>query len=235
MERSGGLDVLAAFTEQGAVHAGHPDHRVRRRHRRDGGDPAGRLRLRLEAVQRRGAAPDGGARAGAASGWSPSRRPSPRESKTHLQDIVGKSAVMLEVYKLVARVAAIDGDGAGRGRVGHRQGAGGARDPHAFAARRGAVRAGQLHGADRVAAGVGAVRPRARRLHRRGGGQARPVRDGRTAARCSSTRSATWGRRCRPSCCARCRTARSGRWAAANRSGSTCGWCARPTRTWTRR
>jgi two-component system response regulator AtoC len=30
----------------------------------------------------------------------------PSESKTHLQDIVGKSPVMLEVYKLVARVAA---------------------------------------------------------------------------------------------------------------------------------
>jgi DNA-binding NtrC family response regulator len=33
------------------------------------------------------------------------QKPAPSESKTHLQDIVGKSAIMLEVYKLVARVA----------------------------------------------------------------------------------------------------------------------------------
>ena len=65
MERSGGLDVLAAFTSKAPstpviliTAFGDVD-------RRDGGDPAGRVRLRLEAVQRRGAAPDGGARAGA--------------------------------------------------------------------------------------------------------------------------------------------------------------------------
>src|SRR6185503_13053524 len=33
------------------------------------------------------------------------QKATPSETKTHLQDIVGKSAVMLEVYKLVARVA----------------------------------------------------------------------------------------------------------------------------------
>ena len=69
------------------------------------------------------------------------QKAAPSESKTHLQDIVGKSAVMLEVYKLVARVAGVDGDRAGRGRIGDRQGAGGARDPHALAARGRAVRA----------------------------------------------------------------------------------------------
>ena len=67
-----------------------------------------------------------------------------------------------------------------------------------------------------------AVRPREGRLHRRGRGQARPVRGGRTAARCSSTRLATWAPRCRRSCCACCRTARSAAWAAASRSASTC-------------
>ena len=50
LRRAGGVH------REGAGDAGHPDHRVRRRHRRDGGDPARRLRLRLEAVQHRGAA-----------------------------------------------------------------------------------------------------------------------------------------------------------------------------------
>ena len=43
-----------------------------------------------------------------------------------------------------------------------------------------------------------------------------------TAARCSSTRSATCRPACRPSCCARCRRARSSRWAATSWCPSTC-------------
>ena len=47
--------------------------------------------------------------------------------------------------------------------------------------------------------------------------------DGRTAARFSWTRSANCRWTCRPSCCARCRSARSGRWAPPTGCASTCG------------
>ena len=62
---------------------------------------------------------------------------------------------------------------------------------------------------DRDAARERAVRPRARRVHRRRRRQARPARDRRTAAPCSSTRSASCRWRRRPSCCACSRSARS--------------------------
>ena len=53
----------------------------------------------------------------------------------------------------------------------------------------------------------------------------------RTAAPCFWTRSATCRARCRPSCCAFCRSARSNGWAVAKRFRSTCASSARPTRT----
>ena len=177
MERSGGLDVLAAFTSKApstpvilitafgdvagameAIQRGAYDYVSK---------PFNVEELRLTV-----------ARALERKRLVAEQKAEPSESKTHLQDIVGKSGVMLEVYKLVARVAGstatvlVEGEsGTGKELV--------ARAIHyAFAARRGAVRARQLHGADRVAAGIGAVRPRARRVHRRGGDEARAVRDG---------------------------------------------------------
>ena len=53
------------------------------------------------------------------------------------------------------------------------------------------VRRGELRGDSRRADRVGAVRPRARRVHRRGRRQAGTIRAGATAARSSSTRSPT--------------------------------------------
>jgi DNA-binding NtrC family response regulator len=53
-----------------------------------------------------------------------------------------------------------------------------------------------------------------------------------TAARCSSTRSATPRRPSRSSCCARCRKARSARWAARARCRWTCASSPPPTATW---
>ena len=50
-----------------------------------------------------------------------------------------------------------------------------------------------------------------------------------TAARCSSTRSATCRWRCRPACCACCRNAACSRWAPPSRSRSTSRCCAPPT------
>ena len=68
--------------------------------------------------------------------------------------------------------------GAPARRVGHRQGAGGARHPPLQPARRPPVRGGVLRGHSRHAARVRAVRARARRLHRRQGAPARQVRAG---------------------------------------------------------
>ena len=70
--------------------------------------------------------------------------------------------------------------------------------------------ADQLRRAPRDAARVGAVRPRARRVHRRRRRQQGHLRAGATAAPCSSTRSARRRRACRSSCCACSRRARSG-------------------------
>ena len=58
--------------------------------------------------------------------------------------------------------------GAGGGRERHRQGDGGPGDPHGQRSQEGAARLGQLRGDPREPAGERAVRPRPRRLHRRG-------------------------------------------------------------------
>jgi two-component system response regulator AtoC len=104
MERSGGFDVLAAFTEKApatpvilitafgdvtgamqAIQRGAYDYVSK---------PFNIEELRLtvaRALERRRLV---------------AQKAAPSESKTHLQDIVGKSPLMLDVYKLVARVAA---------------------------------------------------------------------------------------------------------------------------------
>jgi two-component system response regulator AtoC len=105
MERSGGLDVLAAFTNKApatpvilitafgdvagameAIQRGAYDYVSK---------PFNIEELRLTV-----------ARALERKRLVDEQKAEPSETKTHLQDIVGKSAVMLEVYKLVARVAA---------------------------------------------------------------------------------------------------------------------------------
>ena len=71
--------------------------------------------------------------------WRSQAAPAPDPPEVR-QDLVGTSAAMLAVWKLIGRAAGIDGAGAGDGRDRHRQGAGGARHPHLLAARAGAVR-----------------------------------------------------------------------------------------------
>jgi DNA-binding NtrC family response regulator len=104
MERSGGLDVLEAFT------TGAPETPVILI--TAFGDVAGAM----EAIQRGAydyvSKPFNIEELRLTVGRALERRrlvaeqkTVPSESKTHLQDIVGKSPVMLEVYKLVARVA----------------------------------------------------------------------------------------------------------------------------------
>ena len=94
-----------------------------------------------------------------------------------------------------------------------------------------AVRGGQLRRARRDADRGRAVRPRARRLHRRGHASARGASRRPTAAPCSSTRSASCRCRRRPSCCACCRRGPSSRWAPTPPRRSTCASSPPPTAT----
>ena len=94
------------------------------------------------------------------------------------------------------------------GRERQRQGTGGPRAPPAGQRRPGSLRGRQLrrpardHGRERT------LRPRGGRLHRRRPRAQGRLRDGRAAARCSWTRSASSRCRPRPSCCACSRTGR---------------------------
>ena len=84
-----------------------------------------------------------------------------------------------------------------------------ARSTSAAAGTRRAARARQLRGAAADAGRERAVRPREGRVHRRGRACGRAASSWPTAARSSSTRSATCRRRCRSSSCACCRRASS--------------------------
>ena len=93
---------------------------------------------------------------------------------------------------------------------------------YASAPRLATVHEHHLLGAARDAARKRAVRPRARRLHRRASSRSAACSRWPTAARCFSTKSARWCPHCRPSCCGSSRTRRSSASAAPPTSTSTC-------------
>ena len=100
------------------------------------------------------------------------------EARTGQRRVVGHSrAVEGRAGAGRARRADRDDRAADR-RVRHRQGSRRAVHPPRVAAKQRAVRRHQLRRAARSAARIGAVRPRARRVHRRGGGQAGTHRAG---------------------------------------------------------
>ena len=138
---------------------------------------------------------------------------------------------MQRVYDADAQGGGHRRDGAPARRERHRQGADRARHPLQQRAPRRPVRQGRLHDHPADADGERAVRPRARRLHRRRGARASASARRPTAARCSSTRSASCRCRCRPSSCASSRTASSSASAARARCAPTCAWSPRPTAT----
>ena len=87
---------------------------------------------------------------------------------THeFSNLIGRSPAMLELFQLIETVAKTPSTVLITRRVGHRQGDGGQGHPRQLAAPRPAVRGAELRRRARDAARVGAVRPRARRLHRR--------------------------------------------------------------------
>ena len=107
------------------------------------------------------------------------------------QTMVGESYAMRQLREQVAMAAPTNGrvliygeNGTGKELVART-------DPRAEPPAHRAVRRGQLRGDSRRADRERAVRPRARRVHRRGRRSARQVRGWPTAARSSSTRSAT--------------------------------------------
>ncbi len=105
-------------------------------------------------------------------------------------NIIGRSESMLAVFELIETIAQTSSTVLVTGESGTGKELA-ARAIHFNSARkRSAVRRRQLRRADRDAARVGAVRPRPRRLHRRGHQQEGPHRGRRARARSSSTRSA---------------------------------------------
>ncbi len=120
---------------------------------------------------------------------------------------------------------------ADHGRDRHRQGTDRALHSRRQRPARQAARARQLRGHSRHADGERVLRPRTRRLHRRDRPARGSLRAGATAARFSSTKSASCRWICRPSCCACCRRASSSRWAVAHAARSTCAWWRRPIAT----
>ncbi len=155
--------------------------------------------------------------------------------KYRLENAVGRSEAMLQVFKTAARVAASDATvlilgetGTGKELV--------ARALHQSSPRAaGPFVAGRLRRDRRGPARVRALRPRARSVHGRAERAPGALRGGRAAGRSSSTRSATSARACRPGSCARCRRGPSGASARTRRSRSTCASSPRRTATSRRR
>ena len=115
---------------------------------------------------------------------------------------------MRKVYQIIEQAAPTLGVGADLGRVGHRQGAGGADHPPAQPARRSAVR--RRSTARRFPRRCSRARSSGTRRARSPAPSiaATAASSWPTAARCSSTRSPRWRRRRRSSCCACCRSGR---------------------------
>ena len=111
------------------------------------------------------------------------------------------------------------GAGAGARRNGYRQGTRRARVHRLQPAQRRAVRRRQLRSHPGEPARGRVLRRTQGRLHRRRRRTATATSRRRAAARCSSTRSATCRWRCRPSCCARSRSAACGRSARRRKRG----------------
>ena len=202
-----------------AQHPRHPPHPAGDRHdgvlgprQRRVGLRGRRVRVPAEAVRHRSGRGPGAARRAAAAGQGDGRqlrRPRiPELLGTRPGDAAGVSRHRAPV--------ALQRHRADHRRVRHRQGAGRARAARSQSARRQAVHRAQHLGHSRGPARVGAVRPRERLLHRRRQPSGAAASSRPTAARCSSTRSATCRLLCRRACCV-C-------W----RKGSSIGSAARP-------
>jgi DNA-binding NtrC family response regulator len=151
-----------------------------------------------------------------------------------LSNVVGKSKKMQDLFELIESVGGERSEHPHPGRERHRQGTHRQRDPLQEQAVEGPFIkincAGDSEGPDRV----GAVRLQEGRVHRRDAGQGGPVRNGEGGS-LLLTRSVRCRRICRPSCCACCRSASTGRLAASRIVHVDFRLSARPTSISTRR
>ena len=124
--------------------------------------------------------------------------------------IVGESQALVTVKALLQKVAASPASTVlAHRRERHGQGSRGEGAPLQQQSRREAVHEYHLFGAPGGVARERVVRSRAWGVHGCRSPEARPVRDRRTAARCSSTRSARWCLACKQRCCVFSRRSRS--------------------------
>ena len=137
-------------------------------------------------------------------------------------NMVGDSPRMRDVYQFIARVAPRDITVLILRRKRDRQGTGGARHPPHQRPRQQTVRGDQLRRAGRKPARKRAVRPRERARSPAPSPRKKASSKSPRAARFSWTKSASWRRCCKPSCCACCRSANSSAWAARAPSSWMC-------------
>ena len=151
-------------------------------------------------------------------GCSSARLPHPRArgaepraargaARQPLEGLIATDDAMLKVCRMIEKVAPTRRVGADARRERHRQGTAGARRAHAEPARERAISsrstARRFPSSCSRASCSATRRARSPARSSRRSASSRPP----TAARCSSTRSATCRWRCRRSCCASCRTA----------------------------
>ena len=158
---------------------------------------------------------------------APSRPTPAHELRRHHRRRAGDARAL----RAARQGRAVRRDGADPGRERHRQGAGRARDPRSLRAPRAPVRRHELLGVQRQPARLRAVRPQARRVHRRGRRQARPVRDRRRRHVLPRRDRRHVARRCRSRSCACSRRARSTASATPRRARSTSASSPRRTAT----
>ena len=156
------------------------------------------------------------------------------QSSHQFSNIIGSSDAMLAVFQLVETIAPTGSTVLITGESGTGKELVGARDPLQLAEERAAVRRAQLRRAVRDASRFRALRPHAGVLHGRRHEQEGADRGRREGHDLPRRDRGDESRSSRSSCCASCRSASSGGWAAPRRSRPTSGSSRPPTATWRR-
>ena len=154
-------------------------------------DQAGRRRLHHQAVPVRRAAARAATRRSSSAGCKSENAylRSQLEDRYRIDGLVGRSRVMRDLFQLLETVAATSSTVLITGETGTGKELAARAIHHSSPRRAQPVRRDQLQRDSRNAARGGALRPRARRVHRRGRQRARAGSSRRTRARCSSTKS----------------------------------------------
>ena len=154
------------------------------------------------------------------------------EERYRFEGVVGKSRAMARLFQLLETVAPTNSTILITGETGTGKEVVARAIHHNSPAAHAPIRRPQLHRHSGNAARGGAVRPRARRVHRRGRQPAGPARAGAQGHALPRRSRDDERRRCRRSCCGCCRSASSSASAIRTRPRSTCASSPRPTATW---